>query len=81
VAHAKAYAEEMAARLGLGPESLVVEVASNDGYLLQHFVAMDIPVLGIEPTTGQRANSRPARGTHGTIEVRTSFRMGCLLRG
>jgi len=61
VAHAKAYAEEMAARLGLGPESLVVEVASNDGYLLQHFVAMDIPVLGIEPTTGTAEAAR-ARG-------------------
>nr|WP_206745617.1 hypothetical protein [Jatrophihabitans sp. GAS493] len=39
----------MIERLGLGRDSLVVEVASNDGYLLQHFVARDIPVLGIEP--------------------------------
>jgi len=36
-------------RLGLGPKSFVVEIASNDGYLLQHFVAKGIPVLGIEP--------------------------------
>ena len=37
-------------RFGLGPkDSLVVEVASNDGYLLQHFVERGIPVLGIEP--------------------------------
>jgi SAM-dependent methyltransferase len=50
VAHAKRYAEAMAARFGLGPQSLVIEVASNDGYLLQHFKAMGIPVLGIEPT-------------------------------
>ncbi|MDO8380758.1 class I SAM-dependent methyltransferase [Phenylobacterium sp.] len=50
VAHAKRYAEAMAKRFGLGPQSLVVEVASNDGYLLQHFKAMGIPVLGIEPT-------------------------------
>jgi SAM-dependent methyltransferase len=50
VAHAKAYAQAMTERFDLGPESLVVEVASNDGYLLQHFVAMDIPVLGVEPT-------------------------------
>ena len=49
VAHAKRYADAMVARFGYGPSSKVVEVASNDGYLLQHFVAMDIPVLGIEP--------------------------------
>ncbi len=50
VAHAKRYAAAMAKRFGLGAESLVVEIASNDGYLLQHFVAMGMPVLGIEPT-------------------------------
>ncbi|SDI99530.1 Methyltransferase domain-containing protein [Frankineae bacterium MT45] len=49
VAHAKRYADAMIERLGLDSDSLVVEVASNDGYLLQHFVARDIPVLGIEP--------------------------------
>lgn len=49
VAHAKAYAEAMIARHDLGPDSLVVEIASNDGYLLQHFVARGVPVLGIEP--------------------------------
>ncbi len=49
VAHAKRYAEEMVDRLGLGPDSLVTEVASNDGYLLQHFVAAGIPVVGVEP--------------------------------
>ena len=60
VEHAKRYAAAMAERFGLGPESLVVEVASNDGYLLQHFVAMDIPVLGVEPTanTAQAAIAR-----------------------
>jgi C-methyltransferase C-terminal domain/Putative zinc binding domain/Methyltransferase domain len=50
VEHARRYAEAMIARLGLGPKSLVVEVASNDGYLLKHFVAKGVPVLGIEPT-------------------------------
>ena len=50
VAHAKAYAEAMTERFGLGPQSLVVEVASNDGYLLKHFVEMHIAVLGVEPT-------------------------------
>ncbi len=49
VAHAKTYAEQMTTRFGLNKNSLVVEVASNDGYLLQHFVAKQIPVLGIEP--------------------------------
>ena len=49
VAHAKAYCESITRRLGLGPDSLVVELASNDGYLLQHFVQAGIPVLGIEP--------------------------------
>jgi SAM-dependent methyltransferase len=49
VAHAKRYTEDMTERLNLGSHSLVIEVASNDGYLLQHFVGGGIPVLGIEP--------------------------------
>lgn len=49
LAHSKRYTDEMTARLGLGAKSLVVEVASNDGYLLQYFVEKRIPVLGIEP--------------------------------
>jgi hypothetical protein len=49
VAHAKRYADAMVDALGLGPDSLVTEVASNDGYLLQHFVARGVPVLGVEP--------------------------------
>jgi 2-polyprenyl-3-methyl-5-hydroxy-6-metoxy-1,4-benzoquinol methylase len=49
VAHAKRYADAMTGRLGLTPGSLVTEVASNDGYLLQHFAAQGIPVLGVEP--------------------------------
>jgi hypothetical protein len=55
VAHAKRYAEGMTAQLGLGPDSLVTEVASNDGYLLQHFQAAGIPVLGIEPAANVAA--------------------------
>ncbi len=47
--HAQAYTEEMVARFGLGTHSQVVELGSNDGYLLQYFVARKIPVLGIEP--------------------------------
>ncbi|MGZ5987056.1 MAG: methyltransferase, partial [Caulobacteraceae bacterium] len=61
VEHARRYADAMTERFGLGPESLVIEVASNDGYLLQHFVAMDIPVLGIEPTANT-AEAAIARG-------------------
>src|SRR5690349_19664388 len=49
VAHAKTYADAAIGRLGLGSGSLVTEVASNDGYLLQHFAAAGIPVLGVEP--------------------------------
>jgi hypothetical protein len=49
VAHAKRYVEGITKRLGLGPNSLAVELASNDGYLLQHFLPLGVPVLGIEP--------------------------------
>jgi len=47
--HARDYVEGMTDRFGLGADSLVVEVASNDGYLLQYFVEKKVPVLGIEP--------------------------------
>src|SRR5215831_5983839 len=47
--HAEHYCDKMLTRLGLNAESFVVEVASNDGYLLQYFVQRDVPVLGIEP--------------------------------
>ncbi len=49
VGHAKKYTEKMVAELALNEASLVVEIASNDGYLLQHFVNTNIPVLGVEP--------------------------------
>ena len=49
VAHAKRFVDEAVDRLGLGPSSFVVEVASNDGYLLQHVVARGVRCLGIEP--------------------------------
>lgn len=49
VEHARNYCKTATERLGLGKDSFVVEVASNDGYLLQHFVAKSIPVLGVEP--------------------------------
>lgn len=55
IAHAKAYAEQMTSRYLLNESSLVVEIASNDGYLLQHFLAKKIPVLGIEPAANVAA--------------------------
>lgn len=48
--HAARYAEMITQRLGLTKESFVIEVASNDGYLLKNFVAAGIPCLGVEPT-------------------------------
>src|SRR4029077_5099986 len=47
--HAKAYTDLIAERFNIGPQSRVVELASNDGYLLQYFVKKGIPVLGVEP--------------------------------
>jgi 2-polyprenyl-3-methyl-5-hydroxy-6-metoxy-1,4-benzoquinol methylase len=67
VAHAKRYAEAMIARLGLTSDSLVIEVASNDGYLLQHFQAESIPVLGIEPAANVAEAAR-ARGIPTEVE-------------
>ena len=61
VAHAKRYAETMVGRLRLDPGSLVTEVASNDGYLLQHFQTAGIPVLGVEPAANVAEAAR-ARG-------------------
>ena len=47
--HARRYVEMMSERFGISDQHLVVEIASNDGYLLQYFTACDVPVLGIEP--------------------------------
>ena len=49
VEHARRFARMAAERWHLGKDSLVVEVASNDGYLLRHFLEMGVPVLGVEP--------------------------------
>lgn len=47
--HARHYTEQVTARFGLGAKSQVIEIASNDGYLLQYFKQKGVPVLGIEP--------------------------------
>ena len=66
--HAEAYVDAMTKRFGLGESSRVVEVASNDGYLLQYVKARGIPCYGIEPTTSTAQAAR-AKG----IEVIESF--------
>jgi hypothetical protein len=60
VDHARAFSEMARRRFALTPQSQVVEVASNDGYLLQHFVAADIPVLGVEPAANVAAAAEAA---------------------
>lgn len=50
LAHAKRYTENMIERFGFNSDSQIIELASNDGYLLQYFKEKNIPVLGIEPT-------------------------------
>jgi SAM-dependent methyltransferase len=57
VRHAQAYVESVSERLSLGPESQVVEIASNDGYLLQWFVERGVPVLGVEPAANVAADA------------------------
>ena len=61
VEHMRIYADEITRRLSLDNTSFVVEVGSNDGYLLQHFVGKGIPVLGIEPA-GNIADVATGRG-------------------
>jgi SAM-dependent methyltransferase len=60
VQHSKATASELIASRRLNKSSLVVELASNDGYLLQHFVERGVPILGIDPAEGQAAAAEKA---------------------
>ncbi len=66
--HARTYAEAMIERFGFGPEHQVVEIASNDGYLLRWFQERGVPVLGVEPA-GNVAEAAVAAG----IPTRVSF--------
>jgi SAM-dependent methyltransferase len=68
VEHARSYCHMIKDRLDLGGDSLVVELASNDGYLLQHFLPLGVPVLGIEPAENV-AKEAVAKG----VPTRTEF--------
>jgi SAM-dependent methyltransferase len=67
VEHARAYCHMIKERLQLGGDSLVVELASNDGYLLQHFLPLGVPVLGIEPAANV-AEAATKRGVPSLVE-------------
>jgi SAM-dependent methyltransferase len=67
VEHARRYADMITQRLDLTAESFVVELASNDGYLLQHFVSEGIPVLGIDPAANV-AKAAEERGVPTLVE-------------
>lgn len=73
LAHCKRYTQEVSARFGLNEKSKVMELASNDGYLLQYFVQQGIPALGIEP-----ASNCAAAAEEKGVPTRVSF-FGCEL--
>ncbi|MEW5725701.1 MAG: class I SAM-dependent methyltransferase [Thermodesulfobacteriota bacterium] len=66
--HARRFVDLITGRLHLGPDSFVIEIAANDGYLLQYFLEKKVPCLGIEPSRNTAAAAR-AKG----IEVITDF--------
>jgi SAM-dependent methyltransferase len=71
--HCREYVDKTAARLALGPDSFVVEVASNDGYLLQYVRERGIPCLGIEPT----ASTAAAASEKGIESIQEFFGADC----
>jgi SAM-dependent methyltransferase len=85
--HACRYVEQIVPQLKLGPQSQVVEVASNDGYLLQYFAERGIPVLGIEPTANTAAAARkkgvPTEvrffGQQAAVELRENYAADLLI--
>ncbi len=89
VAHAQRYAEKMSGKLKLSSDDLIVEIASNDGYLLQHFVQKDLSVLGVEPAANiaKVANEKGIRtivrffGAKTAQEVRGTYQPAKLILG
>lgn len=79
LSNAKAVAESMTERLRLGTSSLVAEIASNDGYLLQFYKELKVPVLGIEPARNIASIARDQRGIP-TIEEFFGEDLGYRLR-
>src|SRR5262249_25776414 len=77
LAHARRYVEDVSSRFHLGRDSQVVEVASNDGYLLQYFIARGIPALGVDPAANvARAAMEKGVPTHvGFFGVETATRL------
>jgi 2-polyprenyl-3-methyl-5-hydroxy-6-metoxy-1,4-benzoquinol methylase len=67
LAHASAYCDKMEKLLGLGRSSQVIEIASNDGYLLQYFVRKGVPALGIEPAANC-ARAAEAKGVKSLVK-------------
>jgi len=68
LAHAKKYSEMMIERFGFNSNSHVVEIASNDGYLIKNFKEKGIPVLGIEPTANTAAAAKKNHGIDSVID-------------
>jgi len=79
VRHARRYVDEVSARFKLNRSSLAVEIAANDGYLLQFFKARGVPCLGIEPTASTASAAR-AKGIE-TIVAFFEQRLQIELRG
>ena len=67
--HCSNYVDKMTDELSLGEDSMVVELASNDGYLLQYFIKKGIPVLGVEPALNVAKVAEEERG----VPTRTEF--------
>ncbi len=68
LAHAQSYTDMIVSRLGLDHTSQVIELGSNDGYLLQYFMARGIPVLGVEPAANVAA-AAIAKGVPSTVRL------------
>ncbi|MFZ1530375.1 MAG: class I SAM-dependent methyltransferase [Ferruginibacter sp.] len=67
LAHAKKYTDKMQERFELNQHSLVIEIASNDGYLLQYFKEKNVPVLGVEPTANT-AEAAKEKGIESVVD-------------